>query len=108
MAAGGPGLSGIVERDRRRLREAAGHTGEKVVAGDPHHILRLVHSVFTNPYITREGLALERTCSYSHQWPSGGREGHTYSHYHKHNTSVVTSGSHLNTKTVTEFFLYSK
>lgn len=35
-------------------------------------------SVIPNPYITREGFMLERTCSYSHQWPSGGREGHTH------------------------------
>lgn len=75
MAAGGPDLSGAVEHGLRWHGAAAGHTGERVTAGDPHYILRLVHRVVTTPYITGEGVMLGRSCLYSHHRASGGAEG---------------------------------
>lgn len=78
MAAGRPDLSGAVEHGLRWHGEAAGRTGERVTAGDPHYILRLVHSVVTTPDITREGVMLGRSCLYSHHRPSAGREGHVF------------------------------
>lgn len=88
MAAGGTGLSGDVEHAGRGVGEAAGHRGERVAAGDPHHVLRLVHSVVANPYITKEGGNMLSSTPGALRVGGGGRGGHMFSHCHEHNASI--------------------
>lgn len=84
LAVGGAGLSGLMEYDRRRIREAAGHTGERVAAGNPLYILRLV----LLPSLTQQGREMcWREQALMHTVvPRGEREGHGYSQYDEHNT----------------------
>lgn len=79
-------MSGTVEPDPWQLSEAAGDTGERVAAGDPHCILGLVQSVIANPYITRQGVRKKEHALIPISGPPG--EGgtcifsHTRSHFH--------------------------